>query len=241
MTRKKSKPILHKEPDTPSWFDFINDDCTKLVIPVGPRFQAEIPDLTGPPLGAQLRWLGTKDWPINVRKSETRACIIGKGRTDFCTCTMPGTIECVNHHILNKRKQLQADLGPAFQKWRFDEMGEDVSKLWNMQEQMKFINLVKTNPISQGKCFLKQAPESFPSRSRKAIVGYYFNVYIPRRISLQTRLGCKTIDTDEDEDDDDEATKTSSTLKSSKKRSKAERISSRNSKNVQTKYLTGHR
>ncbi|XP_047313456.1 AT-rich interactive domain-containing protein 1-like [Impatiens glandulifera] len=242
--RKKSSPIdlLHKEEESisPSWFEFISPD--KAAIPVGPPFQAQIPNYTGPPssdhtshsYADQLKWLGTKDWPINTgqnqpeteeEEEEEVGVMIGKGRDDNCTCTVPGSIECVKCHILEKRKQLLSDLGPAFGNWSFDTMGDGILKSWNMMEQNKFVNLVKMNPAS----FVKQSHEILPSKKREEIIGYYFNVYVPRRLSKQTRLGCKNIDSDDDE----------FTVPNSNSEKLANRLKS--NKDAKTKYLTGRR
>lgn len=237
----KAKTKQHK-PISTKWLEFINDDRLKLAIPVGPRFQADIPAWTGPPhkkcSHSELntsRWLGIQVWPIKGWSSDTKAGVIGKGRPDFCLCVSPGSIECVKRHVTDKRLQLQFDLGPAFWKWRFNEMGQDVSKLWNLEEQKKFDSLVKTNPISQGKSFLKPALECLPSQQKETIVSYYFNVYVPRRMSIQTRAGCKIIDTDDDEADE------ALHSKSSRKRCRADSVTSSSSKYVKTRYLTGRR
>ncbi|KAA8543776.1 hypothetical protein F0562_022047 [Nyssa sinensis] len=181
------------------------------------------------------RWLGTRVWPIKGKSIETKGGVIGKGRPDFCLCVSPGSEECVKTHIADNRIQLQFDLGPPFWRWKFDEMGEEVSKLWNSEEQKKFTSLVKMNPVSQGKSFLKPALESLPCQHRKSIVSYYFNVYVPRRISMKTRAGCKIIDTDDDEAGE------ASYSKGSRKRCRADSVTSYSSKYVKTRYLTGRR
>ncbi|KAI7984629.1 AT-rich interactive domain-containing protein 2 [Camellia lanceoleosa] len=129
----------------------------------------------------------------------------------------------------------QFDLVPAFWKWRFNEMGQDVSKLRNLKEQKKFDSVVKTNPISQGKSFLKPALECLPSQQKETRVSYYFNVYVPRRMRIHTRAGCKIIDTDDDEADE------ALHSKSSRKRCRADSVTSSSSKYVKTRYLTGRR
>ncbi|XP_059626522.1 AT-rich interactive domain-containing protein 2-like [Cornus florida] len=208
----------------------IKDDHLRLAIPVGPRFQADIPDWIGPPPQSESStssWLGTQVWPIKDRSAETKGDAIGKGRPDFCLCDSPGSVECVKRHVTDRRIQLQYELGPAFWKWKFDEMGEEVSKLWNMEEQKKFDSLVKMNPISKGKSFMKPALKSLQCHCRKSIVSYYFNSYVPKRISMKTRSGCKIIDTD------DEEAGGALYSKCPQKRSRAEY--------VKTHYLTGRR
>ena len=106
-------------------------------------------------------------------------------------------------------------------------MGQEVSKLWNLEEQKQFDCIVKMNPISEGKNFLKSALECFRTQGRETIVNYYFNVYVPRRLSIKTRAGIKIVDTDEEEDGKDS--------KSSRKRYRAD------SGKFRTRYLTGRR
>ncbi|KAK2967074.1 hypothetical protein RJ640_015294, partial [Escallonia rubra] len=86
-------------------------------------------------------------------------------------------------------------------------MGEEVSNLWNLWEQKKFESLVKTNPVSTGKSFLKPAFKCLPSQCRETIVNYYFNVYLPRRMSTLTRSGCEIVDTDDEASEDAPCTK----------------------------------
>ena len=98
-------------------------------------------------------------------------------------------------------------------------MGQEVSKLWNLEEQKQFDCIVKMNPIPEGKSFLKPALECFRAQHRETIVSYYFNVCLD---------GIKIVDTDDDEDGKDS--------KSSQKRCR-----SGSGKFVRTRYLTGRR
>lgn len=237
---KQLEPQALEKPLPTKWVDYIRDDRLRLAIPVGPHFQADIPHCTGPPHSSYSesstsRWLGTQIWPIKDTSPDTKAGLIGKGRPDFCQCLSPGSIECVKSHVKEKRIQLQFDLGPAFMKWKFDQMGQDVSRLWSLEEQKKFDFLVKTNPISEGKSFLKPAVESFPSQTRETIVSYYLNVYIPRRMSIQTRAGFQTVDTDDDESGQ------APNSNSSRKRYRADIVASSGCKYARTRYLTGRR
>ncbi|KAK4412381.1 hypothetical protein Salat_2885000 [Sesamum alatum] len=225
-------------------FAFITDDCVRLVVPVGPRFQVDVPSWPLPASRTCLtvgdsesdnsKWLGTQIWPVKGRNRKIDFNVSGKGRPETCECAYQGSVECVRRHIFDKRLQLQIDLGPALWKWKFDSMGEDVSKLWNSQEQKKFECIVKTNSSSLGRNFIKSALECFPCQTRESIVSYYLNVYLPRRIRAQTRSGCMMVDTDDDSEG-------IPPLKGSRKRFQADSLTSSNSKHVKTMYLRARR
>lgn len=216
-------------------------ECVQLAIPVGSRFQAKVPDWIGMPSEHDpndSRWLGTKTWPIEGNRSSTDsddADKIGKGRPYSCPCPSPGSEQCVKLHIQEKCAELQQHLGPTFRDWNFHTMGEEaVSRLWTPKEQRKFETLVKRNPPSQDKSFLKPAMDDFPSKTREDIVSYYCNVFVPRRISKLTRAGCQTIHTDDDEPS------TTIDSKSPRKRLQVDGTSP-NSKQVKAPFLRGHR
>ncbi|XP_057772450.1 AT-rich interactive domain-containing protein 1-like [Salvia miltiorrhiza] len=196
------------------WFSFVTDERGKLAIPIGPRFQVDIPSWNPPSSKSRLtigdteledenKWLSIPVWPLKGRSQNTYHDTIGKGRPWGCICAFPGSIECVRQHVYDKRLQLKIELGPAFWKWRFDVMGEDVSKVWNSEEQRKFDYIVKKNLTSLDTSFVKVASQCFPCQSKGNIISYYLNVYIPRRISVQTRSSCNIVDSDDDNDDDD--------------------------------------
>ncbi|GFZ01640.1 hypothetical protein Acr_15g0002490 [Actinidia rufa] len=231
------KPRKDKKPTPVDWVEFITDENHKLAIPCGSRFQVDLSDWTGPPHegydeSSTSRWLGTKVWPIEDAHSDTNVDLIGKGRSDSCTCPSPGSIECVKHHVNDKKVQLQSDLDSAFGKWRFNEMGEGVSDIWSSEEQKQFDCIVKMNPASEGKSFLKPAMECFRTQ-RETILSYYFNVYVPRCMSNKARAGSRIVDSDDDEEGEDS--------KSSQKRSRADDSISRKAKYARNRYLTGIR
>ncbi|GAA0187305.1 hypothetical protein LIER_34593 [Lithospermum erythrorhizon] len=180
------------------------------VIPVGSRFQADVPEWNGASLDKaghtaedsdckSSRWLGTQIWAAQ-NKMESTARVVGKGRPDSCICASPGSVECIRRHILEERLILQCGLGHVFFTWKFDEMGEQTVKSWAVKEQKTFEALVK-DPKASGKNFLKHALVSLPRKSSKSIVSYYFNVFVPRRIGQQTRSGHNQVDSDEEGDD----------------------------------------
>ncbi|KAF8396884.1 hypothetical protein HHK36_018519 [Tetracentron sinense] len=219
----------------------IGDYRPRMAIPVGPLFQADVPDWIGlsdkgNPYGSNgdsdnPKWLGSRIWPVEGECIETNGELVGKGRPDSCSCVSPGSVECIKHHIAEERFRLQSELGPTFLSWKFDEMGEEVSKLWTLKEERSFKSLVKLNPISRGKSFWKPALKFFPSKCKENIVSYYFNVFVPRRMLMQTRSNSEILDSD-----DDEAEEVLNS-KGSWKRCRAENGSFGSSKDVKTRYL----
>ncbi|XP_044491217.1 AT-rich interactive domain-containing protein 1 isoform X2 [Mangifera indica] len=173
-------------------------------IPIGPGFQAEVPEWTGVPSESDVKWLGTRDWPLE--KVEHRFLIerdrIGKGRQDSCGCQVLDSIECVRFHIAEKRYRLKLELSSAFYKWKIDKMGEEVMLSWTEQEQKKFKNIVRLNPPSLGRCFWDQIPKFFPAKSREELVSYYFNVFLLQRRALQNRSNLDEVDSDDDYESD---------------------------------------
>ncbi|XP_060202240.1 uncharacterized protein LOC132630696 isoform X2 [Lycium barbarum] len=147
---------------SPRLLNFIGDHLQRFVIPVGPRFQADVPDWTVP----------------------------------------AGTTVCVKRHVSEERRLLQCELGPAFFSWKFDEMGEQVSKAWSFKEAATFESLVKRKPQLNGKSFLNNALKSLPQKNGKTIINYYFNVFIPRQLSLQNRSSNKLVNISDDIADD---------------------------------------
>lgn len=180
-------------------------------IPIGPYFQAVVPPWDGLPkqLGnvacssvddlEDSKFLGTQIWPVRGGRKVVNKERIGKGRSNTCFCEFPGSIECVRFHIQEERERLKSELGSAFFTWRFDDMGEDVSRSWAPAEERKFRALVRLNPVSIGKNFWNHLPACFPSKSMEMLVSYYFNVFVLRRRSIQNRAMPEQIDSDDDE------------------------------------------
>lgn len=192
--------------------NFIGDHLQRFVIPVGPRFQADVPDWTVPAdkdnsnseasNSEDSRWLGTKVWPIEIGNMKVSSRVIGTGRPHSCSCRSPGTAACVKRHVSEERLILQRGLGPAFLGWKFDEMGEQASKAWSSKEEATFESLVKRKQQLNGKKFLKHALKSLPQKTNKTIVNYYYNVFIPRQLSLQNRSSNKLANISDDIADD---------------------------------------
>ncbi|KAK6927065.1 hypothetical protein RJ641_008784 [Dillenia turbinata] len=205
LTAKKSKSKTSQRPK--DWLEFIETNYPKTVMPVGRRFQANLPEWTNTTNSSYAgyskgedtsKWLGTSIWPIEARSTESGEEMIGRGRPDFCLCDVPGSVECLHHHVSAANVKLQHSLGAAFWIWKFNEMGEQISNLWSSEEQKKFNYLVKRNPAIQGKSFMRPALDCLKSKTRASIVSYYFNVYAPWQISIKTRSGEIMVDSDDE-------------------------------------------
>ncbi|XP_038988149.1 uncharacterized protein LOC103695494 [Phoenix dactylifera] len=183
-------------------------------IGVGTLFQAEVPEWTGPPNVIDVsednedsddsKWLGTRVWPVGGDDRKISEAMIGKARPDSCACGSAGSVACIRSHVTAARLQLQCDLGQAFFSWGFDGMGEEVSKLWTREEQMKFDPLERLDPKSEHKTFWKLAKNCFISKSRQDLVSFYVNVFIPRQMSNQSRLPTAEVNSEDDDDDGDD-------------------------------------
>lgn len=210
-------------------------------IGVGASFQADVPEWTGPPDVKDVyegnedldnsRWLGTRVWPAEGDDRKTSEAMIGKGRPDLCGCASPGSVACIRCHVSTARLQLQSDLGHAFFSLGFDRMGEEISKLWTHEEQMKFYPLERLDPETEYKSFWELAENCFTSKSRQELVSFYANVFIPRRMSNQSRLPFAEVNSEEEDDDDDE--KDEQPLEDGKKRKSIEVSHSRSSQRSQ--------
>ncbi|XP_008801314.2 AT-rich interactive domain-containing protein 2 [Phoenix dactylifera] len=182
------------------------DQLQKQQVPVGPSFQADVPDWTGKPSETSsdpetLKWLGTRIWPPENQEKRLSFSqnFIGEGRKDACLCDCPGSVECIRFHIAEKRFQLKHELGPVFYAWRFDRMGEEVSLSWTEEEERKFKDIVLQNPPSRAKSFWDQLHLCFPFKRRKNLVSYYFNVFLLGRRRYQNRVTPNNIDSDDEE------------------------------------------
>uniref|UniRef100_A0A166FH77 ARID domain-containing protein n=1 Tax=Daucus carota subsp. sativus TaxID=79200 RepID=A0A166FH77_DAUCS len=162
----------------------------------------ELPDWDGKSCESDSKWLGTRVWPQGkelscdsmIERNHT-----GVGRRDFCGCEFRGSFECVRFHVSEKRSRLKLELGLAFYHWQIDQMGEEVAFSWNKVEEIKFDEIVKSNPPSQGKCFWEEIHKLFPYKKREQLVSYYFNVFLLRRRGLQNRSIPIEISSDDDD------------------------------------------
>ena len=186
----------------PSIAGLCGDGHVRKRIPVGSAFQAIIPEWTGVVSEGDSKWLGTQVWPL--RNTQNKFLIerdpIGKGRQDSCGCHFPGSVECVKFHVAEKRIRLKLELGPAFQNWQFDKMGELVAISWSEEEEKRFKEIVRLNPPSMGVRFWDEIFRSFSTKSREELVSYYFNVFLLRRRAEQNRFTPNNIDSDDDDE-----------------------------------------
>ncbi|KAL5994409.1 hypothetical protein ACLOJK_024459 [Asimina triloba] len=179
---------------------FCKDQIQKR-IPIGPYFQAEIPEWTGVPSTDDSKWLGTQHWPQKVggRRLKVGTDPIGKGRPETCSCLLPRSAECVRCHVAEKRSQLKEELGPAFYEWRFDRMGEEVSQTWTGEEEGIFEAIASQNNPALAKSLWDQTFRIFYTKSRESLISYYFNVFLLRRRSYQNRVTPNHTDSDDEE------------------------------------------
>ncbi|KAJ7531578.1 hypothetical protein O6H91_14G049400 [Diphasiastrum complanatum] len=181
---------------------------------IGPDFQADLPPcvLSQPyvdPVSTRLltreeevdRWLGTEVWPCLGGKRVVNMERIGRGRPFTCSCAYSESSACHRLHIRADKEELMLELGDAFYKWGFHEMGESTLSRWTKREQENFQVIVKTNPASAKSNFWDKLPTTFPAKSMKELVSYYFNVYVLRGREIQNRLHSEVIDSDDDEDE----------------------------------------
>jgi len=130
-----------------------NSELPRKRVPIGPTFQADIPDWTDPTNKEDVsdenvelnnsRWLGTQIWPIEGDDTQSRKELIGKRKAFSCKCTAQGSVERARFHVNMVRLHLNSELGPAFFSLGFADMGEEVSRTWTQEEQMKFDDLVR--------------------------------------------------------------------------------------------------
>ncbi|RVX04180.1 AT-rich interactive domain-containing protein 2 [Vitis vinifera] len=153
--------------------DLFPDDLFLKPIPVGPNFQAEAPKWTGEVTESDSKWLGTQVWPLENGECSFRIekdCA-GRGKPDSCDCRF----------------------------FRFDRMGEEISLAWTTEEEKRFKHMIRLNSSLQSPSFWDNALRIFPTKTREALVSYYFNVFLIRRRIYQNRVTPRKIDSDDDE------------------------------------------
>ncbi|CAI9769575.1 unnamed protein product [Fraxinus pennsylvanica] len=171
-------------------------------IPIGPLFQAGLPEFCGEAYNSDAKWVGTKVWPLEkgeVKKTLIERDRIGKGRQESCGCQFPGSVQCVKFHVGEKRMRVKLEAGSAFYRWKFDGMGEEVALSWTKEEENKFCDIVKVKISSSYKYFWDELFKFFPRKGRESLVSYYYNIFLLRRRGYQNRTSTSNIDSDDDE------------------------------------------
>ncbi|GAB2296834.1 hypothetical protein Dimus_030935, partial [Dionaea muscipula] len=196
-------PVEDQEPDpvtvAPSSQEPIDaPSCDDLPVekhvPIGLRYQAQVPQWAMAIYDCDSKWLGTKTWPSDDKKRNPfiLAEPPGKGRPESCDCHLPGSVECIRFHISENRMKLKLELGLTFHRWKFDKMGEETSLSWSEVEEKRFKQVMRLKLPSLGKSY-------FPKKTRKELVSYYYNVFLIRRRCYQNRVTPRNIDSDDEE------------------------------------------
>ncbi|KAE8705377.1 hypothetical protein F3Y22_tig00110429pilonHSYRG00916 [Hibiscus syriacus] len=191
------------------------DRSPRKQVPLGPNHQANLPLFGRHIKKDKLVQNGASDThDVDYEEIMMGTCIIpmpasdfstnnngkvGAGRTD-CGCLDRDSFRCVQQHVMEARETLRKSLGhEKFVNLGFYDMGEDVAYKWSEEDEEIFREVVFTNPASLGKKFWKHLSVVFPSRSKRELVSYYFNVFILHRRAVQNRSSVLEIDSDDDE------------------------------------------
>ncbi|XP_050376477.1 uncharacterized protein LOC126793890 [Argentina anserina] len=183
-------------------YSFLLDHSPRKSASIGPEHQAVIPQwgVVDSDLENEKRLMGTCVIPMPESQLSTdNEFIVGNGRTD-CSCEDRASIRCVRQHILEAREKLTKNVGPEkFAELGFCDMGEQVAEKWSDDEENLFHQVVFSNPASLDKNFWDNLSAVFPSRTKKEIVSYYFNVFMLRKRARQNRYDPVNVDSDNDE------------------------------------------
>ncbi|XP_061374188.1 AT-rich interactive domain-containing protein 1-like [Gastrolobium bilobum] len=159
MNNAKFSASKEKETNQPhkKFLPSRGNNLPRLVIPIGPRFQAKVPKWEGKTnirrhnSNDDLKWLGTQIWPMSDF-TETNTNGSWKGRPDSCYYDFPRSLDCVQQHV-EAKELLKSKIGTTCSSLKFDEMGEDVSNSWTLEDQKKFESLLKLNSPSNTQIF----------------------------------------------------------------------------------------
>ncbi|XP_058788406.1 uncharacterized protein LOC131662605 isoform X2 [Vicia villosa] len=148
---------------------------------------------------AEKRMMGTCIIPMPQMELFTIDDEAGKGRKD-CNCEYRGSIRCARQHIMEEREKLFKTFGiEKFNELGFADMGEQVADRWTIEDEHLFHKVVYNNPASSNKNFWNYLSIVFPSRNKKEIVSYYFNVFMLRKRAEQNSNPLLSADSDNDE------------------------------------------
>ncbi|CAA7036282.1 unnamed protein product [Microthlaspi erraticum] len=183
-------------------YSYLLDQPARKQVPVGPCYQAIVPEWEGSQkqnleASSGEKLSGTCVLPMPDLNTDG---IVGKGR-EFCVCHDRGSIRCVRQHIKEAREEMVKLLG--FERFRdlgFCDMGEEVvAEKWSEEDALTFHEIVYSNPVTVGRNFWQHLEDAFCFRTKKEIVSYYFNVFVLRRRAIQNRSFILDIDSDDDE------------------------------------------
>ncbi|GKU97294.1 hypothetical protein SLEP1_g10459 [Rubroshorea leprosula] len=194
-------------------------DCSpQRRVPIGQEYQADLPEWSEQDLKSLSAHLHASDYQVEPLQSSKlgfmATCVIpmreveapknnsceGLGTRIDCECLDQGSVRCTRQHVEEAREKLRENLGlEIFEQLGFYDMGEEVAKKWTKEEEQTFHEVVLANPMSLGKNFWDHLPAVFPSRTKKDLVSYYFNVYVLRKRAEQNQFDPVNIDSDDDE------------------------------------------
>ncbi|PSS33660.1 AT-rich interactive domain-containing protein [Actinidia chinensis var. chinensis] len=209
-------------------YSFLLDHVPPKMVPVGADHQADVPEWAPKGFNKYTDFLeksdthtvlpqsslsctveDNNDWTrlagtsvISTPDVESAAygCCVDGGTRNYCNCLDRGSIRCVKQHVMETREELREKLGQKiFEELGFCDMGEEVAKNWTEEEEQTFHEVVLSNAASLGENFWDHLSAVFPSRTKRDLVSYYFNVFMLRKRAEQNRLDPLNIDSDNDE------------------------------------------
>lgn len=184
---------------------------------VGPQYQAVLPPWNASGDGKELscssnisehsreqKLMGACIIPMQaLNDSSIDGVKVGGGRSN-CTCPDKDSMRCIQQHIKEAREKLRETIGhEGFAELGFNDMGDEVAFKWTPDEEQVFHNIVFSNPVSQGRKFWKVLKAAFPTRTKRELVSYYFNVFMLHKRAVQNRSYVLEIDSDDDEEPKD--------------------------------------
>ena len=196
-------------------FSSLLDHPPQKLVSIGPEHQALIPEWAPQLLENSLDYSDTSGFMNGGKEEELMGTIIipmpdweplaynfckGGGIGNECNCLHVGSISCTRQHVMEARQRLRENLGQdMFEKLGFCDMGEEVADKWSEDEEHAFDEVVLSYPASLDKNFWDHLSGIFPSRTKKDLVSYYFNVFMLRKRAEQNRFDPLNIDSDNDE------------------------------------------
>ncbi|KAI3730713.1 hypothetical protein L1987_61888 [Smallanthus sonchifolius] len=190
------RPLVHYDDTYSSLWN-----CTpRKEVPIGLEHQANVPEFDSDSARNYISNNGRENILMGI-------CVISnqEGETVItqadCKCVDNVSIRCVQQHVNEARFNLKQSLGlEKFINLGFNNMGdEEVAGNWTEEEEQHFQDIIYSNPVSHGKRFWEVLSIEFPTRTKRELVSYYFNVFIYRRRAVQNRSRLLAIDSDDDE------------------------------------------